>query len=72
MIAAMGGRLAAYRAAVGDQTALAEALVRNLWRGEPGPDARPALVAARMQAIAGRLAATRWEDIRADGVLHDA
>lgn len=68
MMAAMGGRLAAYRDVIGDQAALEEALLRNLWRGAAGPDARPALVADRMRAIAGRLGATRWEDLRASGL----
>ncbi|WP_340314782.1 ubiquinol-cytochrome C chaperone family protein [Rhizorhabdus argentea] len=68
MMAAMGGRLSAYREAIGDQAALEAALVRNLWRGEPGADAKPALVAARMRAIAGRLAALRWDDLLANGL----
>ncbi|TAJ43181.1 MAG: ubiquinol-cytochrome C chaperone, partial [Chitinophagaceae bacterium] len=41
MVAAMGGRLTAYREAIADPAALEAALVRNIWRGEPGPDARP-------------------------------
>lgn len=68
MIAAMGGRLAAYREAIGGGAALEEALVRNLWRGEPGPDARPALVAARMRAIKARLDAADWAGLRANGI----
>lgn len=69
MIAAMGGRLAAYRDALADSKALEEALVRNLWRGEPGPDAKPALVAERMRAIAARLTATPWEELRVNGLV---
>ena len=65
MVAAMGGRLAAYRDTIGNRGALEEALVRNLWRGEPGPDAQPAAVAERLQAIATRLAATPWQDVLA-------
>lgn len=68
MMAAMGGRLSAYRAAIGDRTALEEALVRNLWRGESAADAKPALVAARMQAIAARLETLRWDDLLANGL----
>lgn len=68
MIAAMGGRLSAYRDAIGEGAALEEALVRNLWRGEPGPDARPALVADRMRAIKARLDRTDWAALRADGI----
>ncbi|KKC24201.1 ubiquinol-cytochrome C chaperone family protein [Sphingomonas sp. SRS2] len=68
MIAAIGGRLTAYREAIGRGAALEEALIRNLWRGEPGPDARPALVAERMRAIKARLDMTGWEDLRANGI----
>lgn len=68
MIAAMGGRLTAYRAAMGGGAALDEALVRNLWRGEPGLDARPALVAERMRAIKARLDTASGEDLRANGI----
>jgi len=68
MMAAMGGRLSAYRDNFEDDVALEEALLRNLWRGEPVPEARPASVAARMRAIAARLQATRWEDLRAHGL----
>ena len=68
MMAAMGGRLTVYREAMADGPALEEALLRNLWRGEPGPEAKPALVAARMRAIAARLDATRWEELRAKGL----
>lgn len=39
MMGALGGRLTAYRAALGGDAALGEALVRNLWRGSsPSPD----------------------------------
>lgn len=68
MIAAMGGRLTAYREAIGQGAALEEALIRNLWRGEPGPDARPALVADRMRAIKARLDATGWTVLRTGGI----
>nr|WP_310496578.1 ubiquinol-cytochrome C chaperone family protein [Sandarakinorhabdus sp.] len=40
MMAALGGRLGAYRDAGGDDSALAAALARNMWRGvPPGDDA---------------------------------
>jgi cytochrome b pre-mRNA-processing protein 3 len=68
MMAAMGGRLTSYREAIGDRAALEQALVRNLWRGQPGAEARPALVAERMQAIAGRLAAASLDDLRDHGL----
>lgn len=63
MVAAMGGRLTAYREAIHDPAALEAALVRNIWRGEPAPDARPAAVAERLRAISARLGATVWEDV---------
>ncbi|KRB79701.1 ubiquinol-cytochrome C chaperone [Sphingomonas sp. Root710] len=68
MIAAMGGRLTAYREAIGQGAVLEEALVRNLWRGEPGPDAQPTLVAGRMRAIKARLDKTDWAALRANGI----
>lgn len=68
MIAAMGGRLSVYRDAIGDRAALEPVLLRNLWRGEAGPDARSALVAERMQAIAARLAETSLDRLLEDGL----
>jgi cytochrome b pre-mRNA-processing protein 3 len=65
MVAAMGGRLSVYRDAIDDATALEEALVRNLWRGEPGPEAKPAFVAERLRAIAAGLKATSWSAVLA-------
>lgn len=65
MVAAMGGRLSAYRDAIDDAPALEEALVRNLWRGEPGPEARPAIVAERLRAIAAGLKAASWSAVLA-------
>jgi len=56
MMSAVGGRLAAYREALGDEERLAEALKRNLWRGEPGVDAKPELAAARLRALSDRMA----------------
>lgn len=58
MVAAFGGRLGAYRDAGGDDTALAEALRRNLWRGAAVPDAAVAWVVAAARRLAARLAAT--------------
>ena len=68
MMAAMGGRLAVYRGVIGDRAALEDALLRNLWRGAPGPEARPGLVAGRMQAIAERFRTARWEDLLVTGL----
>ncbi|ATE63796.1 ubiquinol-cytochrome C chaperone family protein [Rhizorhabdus dicambivorans] len=63
MVAAMGGRLAAYRAAIGDPAALEEALLRNLWRGEPGPEAKPALVAERLRGIATQMSVVPFGEL---------
>ncbi|WP_253201087.1 ubiquinol-cytochrome C chaperone family protein [Sphingomonas quercus] len=54
MMAALGGRIAAYRdgLAGGD---LEGALVRNLWRGQP-PAIGAGIIAAGMRALADRLA----------------
>lgn len=68
MIAAIGGRLTIYRETMSDPAAFEEALVRNLWRGEAGAEARPALVADRLRAIMARLSATDWADLRAKGL----
>ena len=68
MMAAMGGRLGVYRDAIGDGAELERALLRNLWRGEAGAEARPALVAERMQAIAGRLAGASLDSLLANGM----
>jgi len=69
MVAALGGRLGAYRDAGADDAALAEALKRNLWRGEaPGDDAIAEVIArirrleAALAAVpAAALAAGQWE-----------
>jgi len=50
MMAALGGRIGAYRAGLSGAAPLEEALVRNLYRGEaPAPEAL-AFAAARMRA----------------------
>lgn len=64
MMAALGGRLTAYRDAGGDASALRDALVRNLWRGDdPGPGADA--VAARLSAFAAALSTTPSDAILA-------
>lgn len=68
MVAAMGGRFTVYSAAIDDKTALSEGLVRNIWRGEPGPDAQPDQVAERLRAVAARLATIGWDDLLARGI----
>jgi cytochrome b pre-mRNA-processing protein 3 len=58
MVAALGGRLGAYRDSRTDDVAFADALRRNLWRGEPVADAAVAFVVAEARAVAARLTAT--------------
>ncbi len=67
MMAALGGRLTAYRDAAGDTVQLRGALVRNVWRAEdPGPSADA--VAVRMAAFAAALRATTVEALLAGQV----
>lgn len=54
MMAALGGRLTAYRDAAGDPGGLANALVRNLWRGQ-APAGGAARVADRLASFAADL-----------------
>lgn len=62
MMAALGGRLGAYREAGHDVEALRAALVRNLWQGaDPGEAAT--LAARRMAAWAGALDAAAIDAI---------
>jgi cytochrome b pre-mRNA-processing protein 3 len=58
MVAALGGRLGAYRDSRHDDVAFADALRRNLWRGEPVAASAVAFVIAEARAVAARLAAT--------------
>lgn len=58
MVAALGGRLGAYRDAGADDAALGQALRRNLWRGAPVSDDAVAWVIAAVRRLAARLAAT--------------
>ncbi|GGE15210.1 hypothetical protein GCM10011529_22020 [Polymorphobacter glacialis] len=55
MVAALGGRLGAYRGARHDDALLAEALRRNLWRGEPVNDDAVAWVIAESRRLSARL-----------------
>jgi cytochrome b pre-mRNA-processing protein 3 len=73
MMAALGGRLGAYRDAganattydAGDDAALAVALRRNLWRGEPVNDDAVAWVVAEARLLAAGLAAAPYARIAA-------
>ncbi len=55
MMSALGGRLSAYREALAPGGDMAEALRRNLYRGEPVEDAALADVEARLRAFAAAL-----------------
>lgn len=68
MMAALGGRLGAYRDARGDDAAMAEALRRNLWRGAPVNDDAVAWVIAEARALADRLARLPYATIAAGGL----
>ncbi len=68
MVAALGGRLGAYRDAGADDVALAEALRRNLWRGAAVSDDAVAWVIAAMRRLAARLAATPLDRLAAGGI----
>lgn len=57
MVAALGGRLGAYRSAGADDSALADALQRNLWRGAPIGTEAVAFVIARIRQLEATLAA---------------
>lgn len=56
MMAALGGRLGAYREARGDDAVMAVALRRNLWRGEPVHDDAVAWVVSAARHLADGLA----------------
>jgi cytochrome b pre-mRNA-processing protein 3 len=58
MVAALGGRLGAYREAGADDAALAEALRRNLWRGAAIGDDAVTYVIAQIRRLEAQLAAT--------------
>ncbi len=58
MMSALGGRLAAYRAAFAGEAPLDEAIVRNIFRGEAPDAAALAHVAQGLRAFAARLDAT--------------
>lgn len=58
MMAALGGRIGAYRDGRRDAAAMADALHRNLYRGADVPADAAAFVMAEAQRLAARIAAT--------------
>jgi len=68
MMSAIGGRLSVYRDTLGDPALFEEALVRNLWRGEPGAEAKPAAVAQRLRTLAAKIDASDWATLKAKGL----
>ena len=65
MMGALGGRLAAFRAAGSDADAFAQAVRRNLFRDAPADEAKPAWTAARLARLRGGLTATSLEALLA-------
>jgi cytochrome b pre-mRNA-processing protein 3 len=55
MMSALGGRLAAYRAALAGEAPLEDAIVRNIYRGEAPRDAALVHVAGALRAFAAQL-----------------
>jgi cytochrome b pre-mRNA-processing protein 3 len=71
MMAALGGRLGAYRDARGDAGAMADALRRNLYRGAPVADAAVAFAANAALQLSQRLTATAYARLAA-GIMEPA
>jgi cytochrome b pre-mRNA-processing protein 3 len=67
MMAALGGRLGAYREAGADDDALSSALARNLWRGKPPGDDALGWVTAEARRLQARLAATPFATLHSGG-----
>ncbi|TRW14750.1 ubiquinol-cytochrome C chaperone family protein [Glacieibacterium frigidum] len=63
MVSALGGRLGAYRDALGGSADLAEALERNLYRGTVAPEAL-AWAEARVRDLARRIDAVPLDTLR--------
>ena len=68
MMAALGGRLGAYRDGRGDDAVFKAALKRNLWRSAPVNEAAVEWVAAEARRVAERLDAAPL-DVLASGSL---
>lgn len=68
LVGALGGRLRAFRAALGGEAPLGAAVRRNLFRDDPADEAHVDFVAARLQGFHDRLAATALEPLLAGGL----
>lgn len=65
MVGALGGRIAAYRPGLAGEESLAEALVRNLYRGETPAVDEVVYVEAQLRAFAQGLAKRSLDDLLA-------
>jgi cytochrome b pre-mRNA-processing protein 3 len=65
MMAALGGRLGAYRDARGESAAMADALRRNLLRGATVSDEALDWLVSETRAVSARLAATPFDQLAA-------
>jgi cytochrome b pre-mRNA-processing protein 3 len=65
MMAALGGRLGAYRGARGDAEAMADAIRRNLLRGADAPEAAVQWLVAEAGRLSARLTATPFTRLAA-------
>jgi cytochrome b pre-mRNA-processing protein 3 len=63
MMAALGGRIAAYRAGLAEGGDLPAALIRNIWRGETPPADGLVLIESRIRATAAGLATCGLDDL---------
>lgn len=69
MMAALGGRLGAYRSGRADPAAMADALHRNLYRGAEVPAAARAWAAAKAAQLDGKLIGTAFTSLRAGNLI---
>ena len=63
MMGALGGRLSAFRGALGDDGMLAQAVARNIFHDAPPSDAALSIVVAALRRIHGGLAALDTSEI---------
>lgn len=65
MMGALGGRLSAYRNALGDEAALADVVRRNIFRGEPIAPHNVTWVVSTLRAMAGVVGNTTYASLLA-------